>query len=83
MRFLMINLILVCLLLFGIGYLAFGDTETGTVLEPHVHAVDETSFEASQELPKTVREATPLEYQGTVKNLFGESLCRTFTFLIK
>ncbi len=30
MRFLMINLILVCLLLFGIGYLAFGDTEIGS-----------------------------------------------------
>ena len=33
MRFLMINLILVCLLLFGIGYLAFGDTQIGTGLE--------------------------------------------------
>ncbi|MYC76476.1 hypothetical protein F4X10_11995 [Candidatus Poribacteria bacterium] len=83
MRFLMINLILVCLLLFGIGYLAFGDTENGTVLEPHVHAVDETSFEASQELLKTDRETIYLEHQGTVKNLFGESLCRTFHFLIK
>ncbi len=28
MRFVMINLILVCLLLFGIGYLAFGNVET-------------------------------------------------------
>ena len=28
MRFMMINLLLVCLLLFGIAYLAFGDTET-------------------------------------------------------
>ena len=27
MRFLMINLLLICLLLFGIGYLAFGNTE--------------------------------------------------------
>ena len=46
MRFLMINLILVCLLLFGIGYLAFGDTETGTVCDPHtaphVHAIEDT-----------------------------------------
>lgn len=33
MRFLMINLILVCLLLFGIGYLAFGDTEIEAGLE--------------------------------------------------
>ncbi len=28
MRFMMINLFLVCLLLFGIAYLAFGDVET-------------------------------------------------------
>lgn len=33
MRFLMINLILVCLLLFGIGYLAFGDIEIEAGLE--------------------------------------------------
>ena len=66
MRFLMINLILVCLLLFGIGYLAFGDTET--VLELHAHSLDETSFEASQELLKTDWETTH---------------CRTFTFLTK
>ena len=30
MRFLMINLLFVFLLLFGIGYLAFGSVETGT-----------------------------------------------------
>ena len=28
MRFLMINLLLICLLLFGIGYLAFSNTES-------------------------------------------------------
>lgn len=56
MRFLMINLILVCLLLLGIGYLAFGDTET--VLELHAHSLDEASFEVSQERLKTDRETT-------------------------
>ncbi len=34
MRFLMINLLLVCLLLFGIGYLAFGYDETVVPAEP-------------------------------------------------
>ena len=34
MRFLMINLLLVCLLLFGIGYLAFGSDETVVPAEP-------------------------------------------------
>ena len=54
MRFLMINLILVCLLLFGIGYLAFGDTEEiRTGLEPaiylHVHNMEDTPWKASLE----------------------------------
>lgn len=34
MRFLMINLLLVCLLLFGIGYLAFGCDEMVVRAEP-------------------------------------------------
>jgi len=38
MRFVMINLILVCLLLFGIGYLAFGNVETDPNPEPNAHA---------------------------------------------
>lgn len=38
MRFVMINLILVCLLLFGIGYLAFGNVETDTNPKPNAHA---------------------------------------------
>ena len=38
MRFVMINLILVCLLLFGIGYLAFGSVETDPNPEPNAHA---------------------------------------------
>ena len=33
MRFLMINLLLICLLLFGIGYLAFGYDETVVPVE--------------------------------------------------
>ncbi len=54
MRFLMINLILVCLLLFGIGYLAFGDTaEIRTGLESdtylYVHNAEDTAWKASFE----------------------------------
>ena len=53
MRFLMINLILVCLLLFGIGYLAFGDTGTEADLESdtclHVHCVEDMPWKASFE----------------------------------
>ena len=64
MRFLMINLILVFLLLFGIGYLAFGDTEVGTVLESntylHVHLVEVTPWKASFEtLESREREVAP------------------------
>ncbi len=53
MRFLMINLILVCLLLFGIGYLAFGDTEIEAGLESytslHIYPIENTSWKASFE----------------------------------
>ena len=35
MRLVTINLILVCLLLFGIGYLAFGSVETALSPEPN------------------------------------------------
>ena len=66
MRFVMINLFIVFLLLFGIGYLAFGHDGALT----------------NQEL-LTDRATTQLEHQRTVKNLLGESFCRTFTFLIK
>ena len=38
MRFMMINLLLVCLLLFGIAYLAFGSVETDPNPEPNAHA---------------------------------------------
>ena len=67
MRFVMINLLIVFLLLFGIGYLAFGHDDTLM----------------TQGLLETDRATTQLEHQGTVKNLLGESFCRTFTFLIK
>ena len=83
MRFVMINLFIVFLLFFGIGYLAFGHEGTLTAFEPHADPVNETSSEASQELLKTDREAARLEHQGTAKHLFRESVCRTFTFLIK
>ncbi|MDE0424884.1 MAG: hypothetical protein OXN25_08460 [Candidatus Poribacteria bacterium] len=53
MRFLMINLILVCLLLFGIGYLAFSDIEIEAGLESdpslHVHHLENTPWKASFE----------------------------------
>ena len=67
MRFLMINLLIVFLLLCGIGYLALGHDGQLT----------------TQELLETDRATPQLEQQRTLKNLFGESLCRTFTFLIK
>ena len=49
MRFLMINLLLVCLLLFGIGYLAFGDDETVAPAEPRHPHTEEKPWEASFE----------------------------------
>ena len=49
MRFLMINLFLVFLLFFGIGYLAFGSVENGTNAELPAHHVDNTSWEAPSE----------------------------------
>lgn len=67
MRFVMINLLIVFLLLFGIGYLAFGHDGALT----------------NQELLETDRVTTQLEHQRTVKNLLGESFCQTLTFLIK
>ena len=63
MRFVMINLCIVFLLLFGIGYLAFGHDGTLTTSEPHVYSVDQASFEASQELLKMDRETTHFEQQ--------------------
>ena len=57
MRFLMINLLLVCLLLFGIGYLAFGCDETVVPVEPGDPHTQErpwgTSFETFHKRLKT------------------------------
>ena len=49
MRFLMINLFLVCLLLFGIGYLAFGSDETVVSAEPRDPHTEEVPWGASFE----------------------------------
>ena len=49
MRFLMINLLLVCLLLFGIGYLAFGCDETVVPAEQRDSHTEEGPWEASFE----------------------------------
>ena len=43
MRFVMINLFLICLLIFGIGYLAFGDGGTVTNPEMHTQPIQELS----------------------------------------
>ena len=57
MRFLLINLFLVCLLLFGIGYLAFGYDETvGPAEQRDPHAEEGpwgASFETLHECLKT------------------------------
>ena len=47
MRFLMINLLLVCLLLFGIGYLAFGNDETVVPTEPRDRYTEDGPWGAS------------------------------------
>ncbi len=49
MRFLMINLLLVCLLLFGIGYLAFGYDETVVPAEQRDLHIEERPWGASFE----------------------------------
>ena len=49
MRFLMINLFLVCLLLFGIGYLAFGSNETVVPAEQCDVHTEEGPWGASSE----------------------------------
>ena len=50
MRFLMINLFLVCLLLFGIGYLAFGYDEAVVPTEQRDHHTEEKPWGASFEI---------------------------------
>ena len=51
MRFLMINLFLICLLLFGIGYLAFGYDETVVPSERCDPHTEEKPWGASFETP--------------------------------
>ena len=57
MRFLMINLFLICLLFFGIGYLAFGNDETVVPAEqrdPHTEEKPRgVSLETFHKLLKT------------------------------
>ena len=76
MRFVMINLFFVCLLLFGIGYLAFGHDETGTISEPHAHQAGDASWDAALEtfytLLKIDPEAARVELQNVAKDLFNE-----------
>ena len=76
MRFLMINLFLVCLFLFGIGYLAFGDDEAITTSESYAYYAGDASWDAALEtfykLIKTDPEAARLELQGVAKALFDE-----------
>lgn len=76
MRFLMINLFLVCLFLFGIGYFAFGHDETKTTSESYAYYAGDASWDAALEtfykLIKTDPEAARLELQGVAKALFDE-----------
>ena len=71
MRFLMINLILVCLLLFGIGYLAFGDTGIEADLELdtrlHIHRVENTLWKASFEILESRERALAPTRRGLSK----------------
>ena len=76
MRFVMINLFLVCLLLFGIGYLAFGHDGAEETSESHTHQTSEASWDAALEtfykLLKTDPEAARVELQRVAKELFDE-----------
>ena len=73
MRFVMINLLIVFLLLFGIGYLAFGHDGALMPPEPHAYRVGDTSFEVL----KTAREAIRLEHQFSIdiSPRWGEETC--------
>lgn len=74
MRFVMINLLFVCLLLFGIGYLAFGHDGTGTTSEPHDPTMGDAAWDAAletfYELLKTDPKAARVELQNVAKELF-------------
>lgn len=74
MRFVMINLFLVCLFLFGIGYLAFSDIGTDT--ESHGHDENGASwdahFETFYKFLETDPEAARVELDRVAKELFNE-----------
>ena len=66
MRFMMINLLLVCLLLFGIAYLAFGDVETLPNPIPtsraYIHCINELkSYSTACSLPRREIQETSLK----------------------
>ena len=78
MRFLMINLLLVCLFLFGIGYLAFGydeiiGDETVVPAEPRDHHTEEgpwgASFETLHKRLKTDVDLDLSEKEGIVNRI--------------
>lgn len=74
MRFVMINLFLVCLFLFGVGYLAFGYDEIETTSESHGPYMGDASWDAAletfYELLKTDPKAARLELENVAKTLF-------------
>lgn len=74
MRFVMINLFLVCMFLFGIGYLAFSDTGTDAESQGHDenNAAWDAHFETCYELFKTDPEAARVELERVAKELFNE-----------
>ena len=74
MRFLMINLFLVCLFLFGMEYLAFGHDEIETTSESHGPYMGDASWDAAletfYELLKTDPKAARVELENVAKTLF-------------
>ena len=63
MRFVMISLLIDCLLLFGISYLAFGNTEIVTTYETPIHqsvrCIDDMSYKSHFETLQKFRIITP------------------------
>lgn len=70
----MVNLLFVCLFLFGIGYLAFGHDETETTSESHGPYMGDASWDAAletfYELLKTDPKAARVELENVAKTLF-------------
>ena len=72
MRFTMINLFLVCLMLFGIAYLAFGDVETlpypTPTLQTSVHCPNDLKpYSTAYALPGDEIQETGLKFVLLVK----------------